>query len=330
MKYTLETFPGPGIYFGLDENLYHSLPYCGSSNIKKLYSSPPDYWFESHMNPLREVEDESFALKLGTALHHRILYGEEDFKAHYRPLSGGNKDGTIGADELRAWLKEQGASPAKLKADNERMAYEQFGVMLMAEKAYERVIVSAHMIVKNPNLAQAFINGWPEVSIFWIDDGVPCKCRIDYLKLNAWVDLKSFSGKQRIMRIDEMVLKDLFNYRYDIQAAHYMGCHEHAVKFVAESKVFYADGCKGPPATWLEKAFSKPPQWVFVFYKNEGAPISKSYQVPNGSPAHETGKYAVKLALDNYRDNMEKFGTDCWVNLDEPFQIVAEDMPKWL
>lgn len=330
MKYTLETFPGEGIYFGLDENLYHSLPWCGSSNIKKLYTSPPDYWFESHMNPLCEVEDESFALTLGSALHHRILYGEADFKKHYQAIRGGNKDGTVSADELKNWLTAQGSIPAKLKADNERMAYEQFGVTLMAEKAFERVMVSAHMIVQNPNLAQAFINGWPEVSIFWNNDGVPCKCRIDYLKLGAWVDLKSFSGKQRIMGLDKMVLKDIFNYRYDIQAAHYMGCGQQAQKFVTEDKVFIADGAQGPTKEWLTKAFSKAPLWVFVFYKNEGAPISKSYQIENGSPAHQSGNAAVKLALDNYRDNMAKFGTDAWVNLDEPFQIVEEDLPKWL
>ncbi len=59
-------------------------------------------------------------------------------------------------------------------------------------------------------------------------------------------------------------------------------------------------------------------------------PIAKSYQIAHGSPAHESGKAATRLALDNYRDNLAQFGTDAWVNMDEPFVIAEEDLPRWL
>jgi hypothetical protein len=320
----------PGIYFGLPANDYHKLPWIGSSSMKTLYSSPPDYWFESAMNPLRDVEDESFALKFGTALHDRILYGEEYFRQHYTPIEGGNKDGSIEAERLKKWIADQGGNPSKLKADNERMVAEQFNTTLVAQKVFDKIIISAQMITKNPNLAQAFINGVPEVSIFWDEGGVPCKCRLDYLKMGGIADLKSFRSKERISTLDKWVLQDLFNYRYDIQQAHYFNGHVAAGALLQQGKVFTAPGALRPDNDWLARAFKSPPNWTFVFYKADGMPIAKSYQIAPGSPAHESGKAAVRLGLDNYRDNMAKFGTDAWVNMDEPFQIDETDMPKWL
>lgn len=319
----------PGIYFGLPEKLYHSLPWCGSGDIKTLYSSPPDYWHSSHMNPLREVEEESFARTFGKAIHDRILYGVETFQKNYRFIAG-EKGDSPSAESLKGWIVEQGGRPAKLKADNERMVAEDFGVRLLSEKTYNQVMVAASMIVKNPNLAQAFTGGYPEVSVFWHENDVPCKARFDYLKSRAIVDLKSFRSKDRIRTMDEWVLQDLFNYRYDIQVAHYINGHKAAKELAAAGKVFVGLDTAAPAPEWLAKTLEKPPGWVFVFYKADGMPISKSYQIPFESPAHQSGAYAVKLAIDNYRDNLERFGTDAWVNMDPPYNLDDEDIPKWL
>lgn len=319
----------PGVYFGLPEALYHSLPWLGSTSIKALYASPPDYWFNSHMNPLREVEDESNAFKFGTALHHRVLHGEDSFRKHYTPISGGNKDGSVDADGLKKWIVEQGGTPQKLKSDNERMVVEEFGVSLVAQKVFDKIIVSAQMILKNPYLAQAFVNGWPEVSVFWFEDGVPCKARFDFLKSGAVVDFKSFAAKQRITQVDKWITADLYNYRYDIQAAHYMEGYTKIKELVEGGKVFVSPDTPRPTDEWLLTAGGKVPQWAFVFYKTDGMPLSKSYQVANGGFVHGMAVNARKLALDNYRDNLERFGTDAWVNMDEPYTLDQEDVPKW-
>lgn len=319
----------PGIYFGLDEKTYHAAPWLGSTNIKELYASPPDYWYDSPMNPLREIADESFAQKFGTAIHYRILHGEHEFLRRYRFVEGETGE-AVSAEGLKNWIAGEGGVPAKLKADNERMVVEDFGISLLTEKTYNRILISAAMIVKNPHLAQAFTGGYPEVSIFWHDNGVPCKCRLDYFKLRATVDLKSFRSKDRIRTLDETVLQDLFNYRYDIQVAHYQAGRRAARDLAAEGKVTILPGASGPDAAWLAKALEGEAGWVFVFYKADGMPISKSYQIPHMSPAHASGRYALEVALAHYRDNLEKFGTDAWVNTDEPFQIAEEDIPKWL
>ena len=319
-----------GIFFGLDEDVYHALPHLGSGDIKTLYASPPDYWYSSHMNPLRVAETQSYAQFYGHALHHCILYGEASFDKNYVGLSGETGD-SVSAEALKTWIRDQGGAPAKLKEDNLRMVREVFKTNLLTEQTYDAIRVAAAMITKNPNLAAAFVGGWPEVSILWHQDDVPCKARIDYLKTRAIVDLKSFRGKDRIQTLDKMVLQDLFNYRYDIQVGHYQNSRAAARGFFKEGKVFFNEAEDHPTMDALKPFFAQEEVgWVFVFFKADGMPVAKSYQIPFGSPAHASGRYAVNTALASYRDNLEKFGTDAWVNTDEPFQIAEEDLPRWL
>ena len=318
----------PGIYFGLPEDVYHAAPWVGSSSAKKLYACPPDYWFDSPMNPLRPADEPTMAQTFGRALHHRILYGVEAFARDYTFISGTTGD-TVSAEDLKAFIKEQGSIPAKLKADNEKMVRE-MGINLLTESTYERIMVAAAHITKNPNLAKAFEGGFPEVSVFWHEDGVPCKARWDYWKQRAIVDLKSFRSKDRIRSLDEQVLQDLFNYRYDIQTAWYLLAHERAAALCDAGAIHVTPGALAPTREWMAESLRNPAHWVFVFFRADGMPVAKSYQIANGSPAHQAGRSAMSLALDNYRDNLAKFGTDAWVNTDPPFPIAEEDIPKWL
>lgn len=321
----------PGIYFGLPEDIYHAAPWIGSSSAKKLYACPPDYWHDSHMNPLREIEAPTFAQSFGTALHHRILYGEAAFIKDHQFIDKTTGD-SVSAEDLKLFIQEQGGKPAKLKADNERYVREELGINLLTQATYERIMVAAAHITKNPFLAQAFTGGFPEVSVFWSegDAKIPCKARWDYWKARAIVDLKSFRSKERIRSLDEIVLQDLFNYRYDIQVAWYLNGHAAAGALLDAGKVFIAPGAAAPTVEWMRKSLVEKSHWVFIFFRADGMPVAKSYQIPHGSPAHESGKAAVRLALSNYIDNLEKFGTDAWVNVDEPFIIAEEDMPRWL
>lgn len=319
-----------GIYFGLNEDVYHGLPHLGSGDVKTLYSSPSDYWWESHMNPLRVVETESFARFFGKALHHCILYGVASFDQNYVGLTGETGD-SVSAEALKGWIREQGGSPAKLKDDNFRMVRDVFKTNLLTEETYDAIRVASQMILKNPNLAAAFVGGWPEVSIVWHEGDVPCKARLDYFKKRAIVDLKSFRSKERIQTLDRMVLQDLFSYRYDIQVAHYQNGRTAARQLFKDGRVFAELGAVKPSDEWLSAALE--PEhvgWVFCFFKADRMPISKSYQIPWGSPAHNSGIIAVKTALDAYRDNLNRFGTDAWVVTDEPYNVDEEDMPKWL
>lgn len=319
-----------GIYFGLPEDIYHRLPWCGSSDIKLLASSPPDYWFKSPMNPLRVYRDEETPAKIfGTAIHHAILYGIESFERKYQTIEGDDGKEAVSAAGLKKWLEEQGAKSAKLKADNERMIIEEFGIRFLTVDAWTQIMLSAKAITSNPYLKAAFSGGWSEVSIFWHEENVPCKCRIDYLKLKASVDLKSFRGKDRNMSIDRMVLNDIFNYGYHTQSAHYSDGRVHAKELLAKGRVFAAGD--RPDDAWLKPVLDNPePAWVFVFYKADGAPVSKSYQDTFNGAMVGAGRAVKRVALTNYQNYHATFGTDVWVNTDPPYNIDGEDLPKWL
>jgi PDDEXK-like domain of unknown function (DUF3799) len=60
------------------------------------------------------------------------------------------------------------------------------------------------------------------VSVFWIDeDGIPCKARHDYVKPRTLVNLKKFANiRQR--PVDLAIHLAIAEYRYDLQAAHYL------------------------------------------------------------------------------------------------------------
>lgn len=330
----------PGIYFGLDEELYHSLPWCGSTDIKKLACIPQDYWAGSPMNPLRdgEEEEETTAAKtFGTAIHTAILHGDELYKRRYGTVLGDPGKEAVSAEGVKDWIKAQGAAPRKLKEENIQMIMEEWGYTLLTEKQNERILKAAQTMRSNPYLVQAFTGGFPEVSVFWVQDGVPCKARFDYLKLGATVDLKSFRARKRMMDIDRMVLNDIFQMGYFVQAAHYQDGRYFAKELFLEGRVFAADPDPDDPTTlavpsveWLGKCLGNPePGWVFVFYKADGAPIAKSYQSTFNGSLIQAGQAWKRRALTNYQSMTERFGTDTWVNTDEPYNIDNEDVPKW-
>lgn len=321
-----------GIYFGLDEKLYHSLPWAGSGDIKKLAFSPPDFWADSPMNPLREVDDKDTPARIfGSAIHCGILYGEEEFRNRYGYIEGDSGKEGPSAEGLKDWIRQQGGQPAKLKEDNERIIRQEFDTILLTEAQFNKVLVAHQTIKSNPYLVEAFSKGWPEVSIFWREEGVPCKCRHDYLKIKATVDLKSFSGRDRMMSVDRMILNDIFRYRYDAQAAHYLDGRLAGKRLLEEGAVFMGDAATRPSDDWLTKVFAnEEPMWAFVFYKSDGATIAKSYQSLFKGPMIEAGRYIKRTALTNYQNFMTRFGTDAWVVADEPFQIQEDDLPKYL
>ena len=66
----------------------------------------------------------------------------------------------------------------------------------------------------------------PEVSVFWeheMDDGfvVPCKARFDYLKGRGVGDIKTIRNPYG-RPFGEACMRHIVDYRYDIQAAHYL------------------------------------------------------------------------------------------------------------
>ena len=96
---------------------------------------------------------------------------------------------------------------------------------------------AAAAITLNAHLVRAFEGGVAEVSVFWVEDGVPLKARFDYLKPRAIIDLKSFAN-QRERPVDVAIRAAIAEYRYDLQARHYCDGYVALCRLVRSARVF--------------------------------------------------------------------------------------------
>lgn len=374
----------PGIYFGLDEDVYHADPALGSTDLKRLLTSPPDYWWNSWMNPAKPEESDKAHLVFGRAVHKMVLEGEAAFSAAYRRAPD-PATCLVTDDDCVRWISENGAKiaeardriamarratetdeqvgeiDAELKAvealaagklprskagkvtsillvdptvailDEIKAQAEAERVTLLPAESYDRIVTAAAMIQRNPNLATAFEGGRSEVSIFWEQDlgnggpVIPCKCRIDYLKLRGVGDLKSISNTQG-RPLPQAARGAIATYRYDVQAAHYMTGREQIAALLKAGAVFGEHDPKWLARVAAQKTFG----FVFVFFQSQGAPITWATSISPGSPVLDAGRSAALVAMENYQRFMRDFGTDAaWVLVDPVEELDIGEMPAW-
>lgn len=240
MKYE-QLITAPGVYFDLPDEIYHASPGLSSSGVKNLLISPSDYWADA-IDPDRKQTDTEANI-FGRAMHRRTLEGQKDFYEHYAVLPDRSEypDALTTQDQLKMKCKElgliiSGNVPDLIKrvmkeapqteiwndiVDRFKTANEN-KVVLRADQG--RDIEGRHEIIdEHPDAKKAFINGRPEVSIFWDDEelGIRMKSRIDYLKIKAAIDLKTFTNQRRIP-IDRAIGLTVAQYQYHIQGFVYM------------------------------------------------------------------------------------------------------------
>lgn len=344
----------PGIYFGLDAETYHADPALGSTHLKRLLTSGPDYWWHSALNPARPVDnDDTPSLIFGRAVHAMVLEGLDALRGFYERAP--EPDGLLVTDaDLTAWLD---ANPDAVAALGEKIprtkagkvalitridptvrildvikeAAEEAGRTILSADDFDRILAAGTMIRANPALGQAFAGGVSEVSIFWnhIPEGggepIRCKCRFDYLKVRAIGDLKSIRNVMGLP-FDAACRRAIATYRYDVQAAHYMAGRAQLPGFVADGKVF---GEHDPE--WLARvAASEETAFVFVFYQAAGAPITWATQISPGSPVLEYGRSSADQALWTFADFRKRFGSEAaWVLTEPITELDVNDLPAW-
>src|SRR5215831_15891094 len=88
-----------GIFFGLDKQSYLTDPALGSSDMKMLAASPPDYWY-TRLNPKRKEQPSTEAQETGTAVHLAVLEGEQAFLRRYE--RGPDQDGMTTAQKMNS------------------------------------------------------------------------------------------------------------------------------------------------------------------------------------------------------------------------------------
>lgn len=318
----------PGVYFGLDDDVYHGALALSASGIRHMRVSSMNFWASSPLNPDLEERDTE-ALKVGRIYDKRIIEGKSAFYDLYAPALDPNAhpDALDTVKDIKAKLAEIGA-PTKglsglLKADlvTKLLDYEpgaKIWDVLVAQHAEQypnrefvpfklvrQVELAAAMIENDPELRRAFSGGMPQTSVFWVDEatGVPCKARFDYLKPLAVVDLKTFQNVNQLP-VEQAAANAIANYRYNVQAAFYLRGAAAARRLAAEGKVAVAsgDGHDGLVRTLADPQLISA-RFLFVFQQKGVAPVAFGYWFDEG-PAMDSARMDINSALAKF--------AECW------------------
>lgn len=330
----------PGIYFDLPEAAYHADPALGSTDIRRLRRSAADYWHHSARNPSRPSVEPSPAQAYGRAIHLRVLEGHDKFLARYERAP--EQEGLLVTDaDLAEWLTAHGVNKlprsksekivqalgidpnVRILSEFERRAAEA-GREILKHPDFDRIIMASDLITQNPHLATAFSNGHPEVSIFWDrDDGVRCKARFDFLKIRGIGDLKSTRNPLGL-DFPDACRRAIANYRYDIQAAHYLEGRRQIPQLLDNVQGDHEDD-------WLEEvATTEEFGFVFVFFQAEDAPISWACSLSPGNPVLEIGRIAIEHAIERYKDFAQRFApNEPWMLAEPVDELTVDQLPGY-
>jgi hypothetical protein len=350
--------PADGIYFGMDEAVYHALPRLSSSGIRNLMISPLDYWTNSYLNP--QYEDvKTDAMVIGTAFHRRLLEPDR-FKKIYavRPVPSEYPDAIDGHAALKDRCKELGlklggkisdlcdriieADPkARLWPVIEQGILEKLkGCTLLKRADMADIERMAAMVLQHQSAAKAISGGQAEVSILWTDpeSGVPLKVRVDYLKVKIGMDVKSFSnpyGKP----INAAISGNMATNRYGVQAAMYMDGIEAAKAMLRRHKTKVLFGADYIDNGWLVH-FAACERHAFAFlFIEQGAVTNVRLREfrSQDAPGAETnlywrkGREDYRAGVARYVECANKFGFNRpWVE-DEPMRAFRdEEFPLYM
>ena len=135
---------------------------------------------------------------------------------------------------------------------------------------WEDIQSDMELIRSTPGVAALLVNGQAEVSILWTDgNGIPMKCRLDYLREDGWTDFKTFAnanGKHL-----EQCIADAFIYnRYHVQAAGY----REAVEMVRTGKLSIQGDASDEQRELIDAIYlhDAPMECHYVFQEKGGIP----------------------------------------------------------
>lgn len=275
-----------GLYFGLSDEEYHAVPALSASGIKRLLVSPMDFWVDSWLNPDR-VEETTDAMILGKAWHKYVLEGAEAFDVEYcaLPQVGDYDDVLVSSDDLKQYcrdhgLKISGNKPELIERIHDHDPSAMIWDLLVEEEVSGRIALSqpevqaisdSALVMRNmPQIKDAFTDGYPEVSYFWTTEhGVPMKIRIDFLKTQAIVDLKTFSNSSG-KPVAEAVFSDIGYYRYHVQTVVYFKGIEHAKERANKGQLpVYGDESLKDGFLDAMLGHDRPHRFFFIFQQSD-------------------------------------------------------------
>jgi len=154
-----------GIHDNIPELTYHADPALSASGAKTLLHSPARFaWEREHGTKASDAMD------FGTLVHALVL------RSHDRRI--------VVSPFASMRTKEAQTFAAECAAE---------GSILVSSKDVRRAIAVAKAVHAHPLAGAILSEGRPEVTLRWDDKetGVPCRGRIDWLRKNAIVDVKT-------------------------------------------------------------------------------------------------------------------------------------------
>lgn len=235
-----------GVYFGLPEEVYHAVPRLSASGIQKLCVSPATFWRGSWLDPDRPEQDEDAtkAQVLGKAYHcarlepdrfetayvrqpekddygNDLLTSDVAIKAELKKLELTQSVGDETSVERAKRLVEAGHEGPIWCIIMDEFETERAGRIPISGRFFDQIVQDMERLHGNEEIAAKLTGGQPEVSIFWTDaNGIPMKCRVDYLKSELWDDLKTFDNS-RMKLLDQAIADAVRFNRLYVQAAVY-------------------------------------------------------------------------------------------------------------
>lgn len=186
----------------MPNDAYHAAEGISASGLKLIGRSPLHYWAR-YVDPNREPQEETPALKLGTAIHTAVLEPLR-FAAEYAVAPQVDRRTKDGKEAWTAFEAECLASGKKVLSNGDFLT-----CMAISER-----------LNRHPAASVLFRSGTPEVSMFWEDSetGVLCKCRPDWLIHKvAILDVKSTQDASATG-----FARSVANYEYHMAAAWYL------------------------------------------------------------------------------------------------------------
>lgn len=340
------------IIFGMPDEEYHSIAALSASGIKNILISPMDFWARSWMAPDFLKEENTEACKIGRAYHKRILEGKDAFDASYVRSFNAPEGCLRTKEEIKTELEHLGimAPKSSKKEDLIELAKANgvFNILELCKDIYEennsgkeqlsselvdRIEIAAAMIEKHPELSKCFSGGYPEVSIFWEEDGINFKARLDYLKTKAVIDLKTFSNYSN-KPIERAIYGSMAAGKYHIQAAFYLHAIDIAKNSEMESWGNSADNSviNGPSKEWLEElAKCEKHDFYSVFQQKGIAPVARAFKFGQDRAQGMMGaaNSAIEQAIYIFKKYSDYYGDDPWVDLSNIQEFHDDEFPSY-
>ncbi|MCP4900074.1 MAG: hypothetical protein GY906_24150 [bacterium] len=344
-----------GLFFDLDEAWYHAEPRLSNSGIKWLMVSTLDFWIRSWLNPNRPEDEDTEPKRIGKAYHRRIVEGRALFEKSYAPKLDISDYGHVlrTSEEIKAALQDKDlprtgnkaqlikrlreADPSVPLWSSIEAAYKESnaGKEFLDRDLMDRIEIAAAMVEKHPTVSKCFQGGYPEVSILWTDEetGVKMKARLDYLKAQAIIDLKTYSNVYD-RPIDRAISTAMANGRYHIQAAIYSHAVERAKEMVHDGKIVCCQN--DVDDRWLKQfvnhphAESEPHTFVFVFQQQGIAPVARAKIMPREMTTMDIGWRVAQEQMQIFAQCQKKFGADPWIDETPIESFDDESFPNYM